>query len=243
MATYNKEEFQEYLSTKVADSTAKIYVTDMAVCVKALEKIKLYDGKELVEILEDFVSHKKAVKNYLQDEFLNALTEIGSNDSGLYDSLLSKAKHYLVMDKTEKPLENEKSNATETFQIKLETYIENDNGTDYNETADNWISFDVESSLIDMYINDELDMYDLCKKALPDSDGLSYIYYDYFGKIKNSHYLYAAVLFIKFRDLELELTDDDYGQDFYYDYRACYEDVQSDHYNKPSDLVNYTILK
>ncbi len=107
MATYNKEEFQEYLSTKVAESTAKIYATDMAVCVKALEKIKLYEGKELTEMLEDFVSHKKAVKNYLQEEFLTALTDIGSNDSGLYDSLLSKAKHYLAMSESSSEIEED----------------------------------------------------------------------------------------------------------------------------------------
>ena len=101
MLNYDKERFEEYLKTKVAESTAKTYATDMAVSIKALEKIKLYEGKDLVEILEDFVSHKKVVKDYLRDEFLNALVEIGSNDSGLYDSLLSKAKHYLAMVKAQ----------------------------------------------------------------------------------------------------------------------------------------------
>ena len=97
MKGYDKKAFEQYLETKVAPSTAKAYAADMDVSVRALEKIKLYQDKDLKEILEDFVSHKKAVKNYLQDEFLDALTQIGSNDSGLYDSLSAKAKHYLAM--------------------------------------------------------------------------------------------------------------------------------------------------
>jgi len=101
MENYNREKFEDYLKTKLAESTAKMYATDMAVCVKALEKIKLYENKELTEILEDFVSHKKAIKNYLQEEFLKALIEVGSNDSGLYDGIVSKAKHYLTMLKNE----------------------------------------------------------------------------------------------------------------------------------------------
>lgn len=130
MANYDKQEFEEYLSTKVAESTAKIYATDMVVCVKALEQIKLYEGKELSEILEDFVSHKKAVKNYLQEEFLKALTEVGSNDSGLYDSLTSKAKHYLVMDAKSDNNTSESSPGS-TIKIKL-------TGTD-DEYEDEWI--------------------------------------------------------------------------------------------------------
>ena len=97
METFNKDQFYKYLSHKVADSTAKVYAADMAVSLKALEQIKLYADKDIEEILIDFVEHKKDVKNYLQEEFLTALTVIGSNDSGLYDSLLSKAKHYLAM--------------------------------------------------------------------------------------------------------------------------------------------------
>ncbi len=82
---------------KVAESTAKIYETDMVVCAEALARIKLYEGKELREILEDFVSHKKAVKNYLQEEFSKALINVGYFDLGLYEFLASKAKDYLAM--------------------------------------------------------------------------------------------------------------------------------------------------
>jgi len=97
MNSYNKKEFKEYLITKVKEDTARLYASDMLVCVNAFEKIKLYKNRNLAWVLEDFIIHKDAIKNYLQDEFLVALTEVGSNDSGLYDSLSSKAKHYLQM--------------------------------------------------------------------------------------------------------------------------------------------------
>lgn len=116
---YNKEEFQNYLMTKVAESTAKTYATDMAVSVKALANIALYENKTLVEALEDFVSHKKHMKNYLQDEFLKALVDAGSNDSGLYDSLLSKAKHYVSMS-----LNKDENNNSNTSDSSLENIIE-----------------------------------------------------------------------------------------------------------------------
>lgn len=95
--TYNKDKFIEYLTSKVKEETAKLYASDMLVCVNAFKKIKLYKNKDLAWALEDFIIHKDAIKNYLQDEFLIALTEVDSNDSGLYDSLSSKAKHYLNM--------------------------------------------------------------------------------------------------------------------------------------------------
>ncbi|MBT5935594.1 hypothetical protein [Sulfurimonas sp.] len=97
MDSFNKNEFKEYLTGKVKEDTARLYASDMQVCVNAFEKIKLYKNRNLAWALEDFFIHKDAIKNYLQDEFLVALTEVGSNDSGLYDSLSSKAKHYLQM--------------------------------------------------------------------------------------------------------------------------------------------------
>lgn len=146
MKNYDKQEFQEYLSTKVAESTAKIYATDMVVCVKALEKIKLYEGKKLTEILEDFVSHKKAVKNYLQEEFLKALVEAGSNDSGLYDSLTSKAKHYLAMSNSDtvSNLDTQNNNIT-IIKIKLTGTPTNNMGDEIGEYfVDNDVIYELE---------------------------------------------------------------------------------------------------
>ena len=126
MLEYDKEQFYEYLKTKVSDSTAKLYASDMLVSLKALKKIKLYEDKDIVEILEDFISHKKAIKNYLQDEFLSALVEVGSNDSGLYDSLQSKAKHYLAMVKSSDEKVDNKTNAI--FKFRWELYDESGDG-------------------------------------------------------------------------------------------------------------------
>lgn len=192
MANYDKQEFEEYLSTKVAESTAKIYATDMVVCVKALEQIKLYEGKELVEILEDFVSHKKAVKNYLQEEFLKALVDVGSNDSGLYDSLASKAKHYLAMCKTtesETVPESISSNPSSSIvKIKLTGYATNNTG---DETGDEYIDENtIYSSSLDNI--KELSNYEILQKVIRDKKLLKEVYdewlnsnYDYF----NIHYI------------------------------------------------------
>ena len=185
MATYNKEEFQEYLSTKVAESTAKIYATDMAVCVKALEKIKLYEGKELTEILEDFVSHKKAVKNYLQEEFLTALTDIGSNDSGLYDSLLSKAKHYLAMGDSSNSEESNtaKSNEATIIKIKL-TGTETDN---LGEEVGEYYVDDETIYALEIVDATNLDNNEILQKIIGDENFLKQVWnewaestYDYF---------------------------------------------------------------
>jgi len=127
MTNYSREEFQKYLMMKVAESTAKTYATDMSVIVKALENIALYKDKDLIEILEDFVSHKKAVKNYLQEEFLVALTKVGSNDSGLYDGIASKAKHYIAMNQisetNERPNYDEQIDQAKNFKDYLELIV------------------------------------------------------------------------------------------------------------------------
>ena len=189
MSTYDKKQFKEYLSTKVAESTAKTYATDMAVCVKALEKIKLYKGKELSGILEDFVSHKKDVKNYLQDEFLKGLSDIGSNDSGLYDSLLSKAKHYLTMINNSSAQVQESQNIAQSndagciVRIKL-TGIETNNMGD--EIGD---PFEDTKTIYEVNVTNcsDLSDYDVISEALSDKQLLEDVWnnwaqssYDYF---------------------------------------------------------------
>jgi len=117
MNNFQKEEFKEYLETKVASATAQTYASDMLVCVKAFEEITAYKGKDLVEVLEEFLSNKKVNKNYLYDEFLDALVKVGSSDTGLYGSLASKAKHYLAMKNSNK--ETIASNDTIDVTVKL----------------------------------------------------------------------------------------------------------------------------
>ncbi len=228
MATYNKEEFQEYLSTKVAESTAKIYATDMAVCVKALEKIKLYEGKELTEMLEDFVSHKKAVKNYLQEEFLTALTDIGSNDSGLYDSLTSKAKHYLAMGESSPKTQEEinVSNTTETLEIKFMMFEDSEDG-ECDEVISNWVSYELSSSNIDSYLKEDSHFYNNIERLFPENK--EQLILDNYGRVKDAYYTAVRIEKIKFRDKVLDVYEE--SEDAYMDSYTSYNYLQTEFNN------------
>jgi len=223
MKTYNKEQFETYLKTKVAESTAKTYATDMLVCTKAFEDMKKYSGKELKVILEDFISNKKANKDYLKNEFLAALQAIGSNDSGLYDSLLSKAKHYLTMSQETTSESSAKSSSSqETVAIKFVIFENLDEGEDDFVVADDWIEYEVDSSIVDEYVEEGEPYY--IDKLFPENK--EQLILDYYGRVKNAAYTCVRIQVVKYRDIEVDLEDE--AEDCWYDSISSYEWLQTE---------------
>jgi len=208
MNSFQKEEFKEYLETKVASATAQTYASDMLVCVKAFEEITAYKGKDLVEVLEDFLSNKKVNKNYLYDEFLDALVKVGSSDTGLYGSLASKAKHYLAMKNSNK--ETIASNNTIDVTVKLawenqDSSEEEDLEKVYTMSVNK--SYDTAQDIINLIIKDQTFLSEVLEDTKNLFDDMSIIQL-YFSDLTVEDKKYISFDYID-------------GEDEYYELSAC----------------------
>lgn len=204
MNNFNKDEFRDYLSTKVATATAQTYASDMLVCVNAFGEMATYKGRNLEDTLKNFLENKKTNKNYLYDEFLDALVKVGSSDTGLYNSLSSKAKHYLAM--------KNDNNETKSISVTIKLTWENQESSEEGELEKVYV----------VDINESYETaYDVINFATKDEDFINNV----LNETKN---LFTDMSIIQLYFSTLTVEDRTYiycdyidGDDEYYELSSC----------------------